>query len=61
MVVVVTRFAKIVDGLSPWKIRSRMRKEGVPLKGGYLGSVAHWTRQVYRIARRIPPIPRPPL
>lgn len=56
---VLTRFEKIVDGLSSWKLRSRMRQQDVALSGGFLGSVAHLTRQVCRIARRVPAIPRP--
>ena len=53
---VVSRFDMIVKGLSSWKLRSRVvsRKDFpfVPHR-----SIAHWTRRLIFIVKRVPPMP----
>lgn len=54
---VVLQFDKIVGGLSSWKLRSRVADVREPYLVRVLRDSAHWTRQIGRIARRIPPVP----
>jgi hypothetical protein len=55
---VVSRFGTILKGLSSWKLRSGVvsRKDfSFPIHR----VVAHWTRRVGFIVRRVPPMPVP--
>ncbi|KAJ6538853.1 hypothetical protein DFH09DRAFT_1090287 [Mycena vulgaris] len=60
---VVRRFSKIKAGLSEWKLRSRFREDPrskyTHTRIGVIRSTAFWVRQLYCMARRIPPIPAP--
>ncbi|KAJ7091962.1 kinase-like domain-containing protein [Mycena belliarum] len=56
---VVRRFSDIKAGLSKWKLRSRCT-DTPPSRSVFnlLRSTVFWTRQLYLVARHIPPIPR---
>jgi len=54
---VVARFKEICDGLSSWKVRSRVVKRGDNPVLGFFRGVSHWTRRIAFILRRVPPIP----
>ncbi|KAJ6543676.1 kinase-like domain-containing protein [Mycena sp. CBHHK59/15] len=54
---VVRRFGDIVQGLSSWKLCSRVSK--VADDFGFYYSVPHWIRRLQFIVRRVPPIPVP--
>lgn len=54
---VVARFKEIVNGLSGWKLRSRVVADGELGIHTALIEPVHWVRQLSRIARRIPAIP----
>ncbi|RDB25045.1 hypothetical protein Hypma_007489 [Hypsizygus marmoreus] len=55
---VVSRFNDIVLGLSTWKLRGRVASVDERRVRGTLRSIAHWTKQLRFMARRIPAIPR---
>lgn len=55
---VVTRFAKICQGLSSWKLRSRVVKRGDSTIPGIYRSITHWYRRVTFIVTRNPAIPK---
>lgn len=55
---VMARFTKIVNALSGWKLRSRLRRLGVSVSMRQL--TVHWATQITRVARRVPSIPTPP-
>ncbi|RDB25449.1 hypothetical protein Hypma_007495 [Hypsizygus marmoreus] len=56
---VVARFDDIVEGLSNWKLRSRVADiDERPVRGA-VRSIPHWMKQLGFMAMRIPPIPRP--
>ncbi|KAJ6559519.1 kinase-like domain-containing protein [Mycena sp. CBHHK59/15] len=54
---VVRRFGDIVQGLSSWKLRSRVSKAADVF--GFYYSVPHWIRRLQFIVKRVPPIPVP--
>ncbi|KAJ6591326.1 kinase-like domain-containing protein [Mycena sp. CBHHK59/15] len=54
---VVRRFGDIVQGLSSWKLRSRVSKAADDF--GFYYSVPHWIRRLQFIVKRVPPIPVP--
>lgn len=58
---VVARFAKIVEGLSWWKLRSRVvyvdKEESMAFSKSALIEARHWATQVNHIVKRIPAIP----
>ncbi|KAJ6625334.1 hypothetical protein B0H10DRAFT_2003065 [Mycena sp. CBHHK59/15] len=54
---VVRRFGETVQGLSSWKLRSRVSK-AADIFGSYY-SVPHWIRRLRFIVKRVPPIPVP--
>ncbi|KAF8058731.1 kinase-like domain-containing protein [Lyophyllum atratum] len=56
MTEVVSRFDDIVKGLSTRKLRSPIVNVDESL--GALRSIAHWTKQTFYIARRLPAIPK---
>jgi len=56
---VVSRFDQIRNGLSSWKLRSRIVNRDEPRFLGFFRSVVHWTRGIGRIVRRIPAVPTP--
>ncbi|RDB25039.1 hypothetical protein Hypma_007481 [Hypsizygus marmoreus] len=55
---VVARFDTIVEGLSSWKLRSRVVDIGERPVRGAMRSLVHWTKQLGFMALRIPPIPK---
>ena len=55
---VVARFEKIRQGLSSWKLRSRVVKRGDTIIPGIYRSITHWYRRVAFIATKVPPIPK---
>lgn len=57
MTEVVSCFQEIRNGLSWWKLRSRVSNKDIPLIFHILYSPIHWTVQFFRIIRRIPAIP----
>jgi len=56
---VVARFETICNGLSSWKLRSRVAKQSDSVMGGFFRGIAHWTRRIRFIITRVPPIPMP--
>ena len=56
---VVARFDKIANGLSAWKLRSRIAEVTEPHITRVFRSVRHWSKQVGYMARRLPAIPKP--
>ncbi|KAF9252462.1 hypothetical protein L218DRAFT_951959, partial [Marasmius fiardii PR-910] len=56
---VVSRFADIVKGLSELKLRSQTRGYYESKFGRLKAASAHWPRQLYNVAVRVPAIPTP--
>ncbi|KAG6823144.1 hypothetical protein H0H93_004166, partial [Arthromyces matolae] len=54
---VVVRFTAIVNGLSPWTLRSPLLPVGDKLS--LFSWLAHWTKQMVYYLWRVPPIPTP--
>jgi len=57
---VVSRFDQIRNGLSSWKLRSRVVERDESRFLGFFRSIAHWTRGMGLIVRRIPSVPTVP-
>ncbi|EGO02248.1 hypothetical protein SERLA73DRAFT_178094 [Serpula lacrymans var. lacrymans S7.3] len=54
---VVARFNILRKDLSTWKLRSRVIDREDDETSGLFSNIAHWTRRVIFIIRRIPPVP----
>jgi hypothetical protein len=54
---VVTRFDEIVQGLSTWKLRSRVVSVGEFAIASFIRDIPHWVRRLRYIASRVPAIP----
>jgi hypothetical protein len=55
---VVARFEKIRQGLSSWKLRSRVvKRRDSPIPNIYR-SITHWYRRVTFIVTWVPPVPK---
>jgi hypothetical protein len=57
---VVTRFDEIVQGLSTWKLRSRVVGVGDFAIASFFRDIPHWVRRLRYIASRVPAIPTLP-
>ena len=55
---VVARFEKIQQGLSSWKLRSRVVKRWDSTIPSIYRSITHWYRRVTFIATRTPSVPK---
>jgi hypothetical protein len=53
------RFDKIINGLTSWKLRSRVVRRDESRFLGFFRSIAHWTRQLGLTVKRVPAIPTP--
>lgn len=58
MSVVVARFTEVVTRLRAWQLRSRVADADENTVIHIVRSSAHWARQIVRIARRVPAIPK---
>ena len=56
---VVGRLEVICQGLSSWKLRSRLTAKKEGLVSSLLKDIAHWPRRLQYILRRLPAVPRP--
>jgi hypothetical protein len=54
---VVARFEIIQNGLSSWKLRSRVVPRKDNIFHGIIHGTKHWIRKIGFIVRRVPPIP----
>ncbi|KIK71956.1 hypothetical protein PAXRUDRAFT_181560, partial [Paxillus rubicundulus Ve08.2h10] len=54
---VVARFEGIRKALSRSKLRSRVISKDESKVDGVFRSIAHWTRRIWFVMRRIPPVP----
>lgn len=54
---VVVRFAKIVKGLSGWKLRSPVANKGEARGNKFRRFPRHWRTQIDRMVKGIPAIP----
>ncbi|KAF9501837.1 hypothetical protein BDN71DRAFT_1406986 [Pleurotus eryngii] len=53
------RFEEIRQGLSSWKLRSRVVKKNDSYVAGFFRGVGHWWRRVGFVIKRVPPLPTP--
>ncbi|KAF8890892.1 kinase-like domain-containing protein [Infundibulicybe gibba] len=56
---VVSRFSKICNELSSWKLRSRFALKDESFVVSIFRSIPHWTKQFVFILKRTPALPRP--
>jgi len=56
---VVARFETIHQGLSFWKLRSRVVQEGERALGGFFRSIWHWARRIQFVVTGVPSVPMP--
>ena len=54
---VVARFEKISDGLSSWKLRSRVVKRDDSTVAGFFRTLAHWKRTIGYVITLTPAVP----
>jgi len=56
---VVTRFNQMVENLSTWKLRSRVRLRGASAVHDVSHFISHWGRKLVFVMKGTPAIPRP--
>jgi len=54
-----SRLEIICQGLSSWKLRSRLTAKKEGFFQSFLKDLAYWPRRLQYIIRRLPPVPRP--
>jgi hypothetical protein len=55
----VARLEEILNGLSTWKLRSRVVLQGDSSFFGFFRFISHWSRRIGYILRRVPALPTP--